>query len=95
MTSAGTVTTLSGFALDGKSFSIDGTVTLSGGNLATARFTRVALNRGDDVSVSVKRSGTGYAVDVSGEALDARALIKQFLSDSDTAARGRGRGRFR
>lgn len=92
MTSAGTVTTLSGFALDGKSFSIDGTVTLSGGNLATARFTRVALNRGDDVSVSVKRSGTGYAVDVSGEALDARALIKQFLSDSDTATKAAGPG---
>lgn len=92
MTSAGDVTTLSDFDLDGKSFSIDGSVALSGGSLSSARFTKVALNRGDDVSVSVKRSAKGYAVDVSGNALDARALIKQFMSDAGTATRDVGSG---
>ena len=92
MTSAGDVTTLSDFDLDGKSFSIDGSVALSGGSLSSARFTKVAMNRGDDVSVSVKRSAKGYAVDVSGDALDARALIKQFMSDAGTATRDVGSG---
>ncbi|WFP73869.1 DUF3971 domain-containing protein [Mesorhizobium sp. WSM4906] len=90
MAKSGSTTTLSDFALDGKSFSVDGDVTLVNGALSSARFSKVALNRGDDVAVSVKRSGKSYAVDVSGESLDARSLIKQFTSDVDTATKGAG-----
>ena len=92
MTKSGSTTTLSDFDLDGKSFSIDGDVTLVNGALSSARFSKVSLNRGDDVAVSVKRSGKSYAVDVSGDALDARSLIKQFTSDVDTATKGAGNG---
>ncbi|TPO10320.1 hypothetical protein FJ987_21205 [Mesorhizobium sp. CU2] len=92
MTKSGSTTTLSDFDLDGKSFSIDGEVNLVNGALSSARFSKVALNRGDDVAVSVKRSGKSYAVDVSGDALDARSLIKQFTSDVDTATKGAGNG---
>ncbi|UVK37264.1 DUF3971 domain-containing protein [Mesorhizobium sp. AR10] len=90
MTKSDSTTTLSDFNLDGKSFSIDGDVVLVNGALSTARFSKVTLNRGDDVAVSVKRSGKGYAVDVSGNALDARSLIKQFTSDVDTATKTTG-----
>lgn len=90
MAKSGSTTTLSDFALDGKSFSIDGNVTLVNGALSAARFSKVALNRGDDVAVSVKRAGKSYAVDVSGASLDARSLIKQFTSDVDTATKGAG-----
>jgi hypothetical protein len=90
MTRLDNSTRLTDFDLKGKSFSIDGSVELSGGSLSSARFTRVALNRGDDVAVSVKRSSKGYAVNVSGNALDARALIKQFLSDAETATKSVG-----
>ena len=90
MKKSGGTTTLSDFELDGKTFSIDGDVVLVNGALSTARFSKVALNRGDDVAVSVKRSGKGYAVDVSGNALDARSLIKQFTSDVDTATKTTG-----
>lgn len=90
MAKSGGTTTLSDFDLDGKSFSIDGDVTLVNGALTSARFSKVALNRGDNVAVSVKRSGKSYAVDVSGESLDARSLIKQFTSDVDTATKGAG-----
>lgn len=90
MAKSGGTTTLSDFNLDGKSFSIDGDVTLVNGALSSARFGKVALNRGDDVAVSVKRSGKSYAVNVSGEALDARSLIKQFTSDVDTATKTTG-----
>lgn len=90
MAKSGSTTTLSDFALDGKSFSIDGNVTLVNGALSAARFSKVALNRGDDVAISVKRAGKSYAVDVSGASLDARSLIKQFTSDVDTATKGAG-----
>ncbi|MER9303308.1 hypothetical protein [Mesorhizobium sp. M0496] len=90
MTKSGDTTTLSDFDLDGKTFSIDGSIVLVNGALSSARFSKVTLNRGDDVAVSVKRSGKGYAVDISGNALDARSLIKQFTSDVDTATKTTG-----
>ncbi|TPK90834.1 DUF3971 domain-containing protein [Mesorhizobium sp. B2-4-17] len=90
MTKSGDTTTLSDFNLDGKTFSIDGGIVLVNGALSSAKFSKVTLNRGDDVAVSVKRSGKGYAVNISGNALDARSLIKQFTSDVDTATKTTG-----
>ncbi|UVK53262.1 DUF3971 domain-containing protein [Mesorhizobium sp. AR02] len=90
MTKAGDTTTLSDFNLDGKTFSIDGSIVLVNGALSSAKFSKVTLNRGDDVAISVKRSGKGYAVDINGNALDARSLIKQFTSDVDTATKTTG-----
>ncbi|MDF3155694.1 DUF3971 domain-containing protein [Mesorhizobium sp. XAP10] len=90
MTKSGDTTTLSDFNLNGKTFSVDGSIVLVNGALSSARFSKVTLNRGDDVAVSVKRSGKGYAVDISGNALDARSLIKQFTSDVDTATKTTG-----
>ncbi|TIP87966.1 MAG: DUF3971 domain-containing protein [Mesorhizobium sp.] len=90
MAKSGDTTTLSDFDLNGKTFSIDGGVVLVNGALSSARFSNVKLNRGDDVAVSVKRSGKGYAIDISGSALDARSLIKQFTSDVDTATKATG-----
>ncbi|PDQ17364.1 hypothetical protein CN311_30455 [Mesorhizobium sanjuanii] len=90
MTKSGDTTTLSDFDLSGKSFSINGSVVLLKGGLSSARFSKVTLNRGDDVAVSVKRSGKGFAIDISGNALDARSLIKQFTSDVDTATKTTG-----
>jgi hypothetical protein len=92
MTTADKETRLSGFDLDGKTFAIDGSVVLSGGSLSSANFTKVRLNRDDDVTVSVKRSARGYAVNVSGDTLDARSLIKQFMSDAQTATKSVGSG---
>jgi hypothetical protein len=40
----------------------------------------------------VKRSSKNYAVTIRGDALDARSLIKQFTSDSDTAEKAAGSG---
>lgn len=92
MTGDGTAKTLSHFDLSGKSFGIEGRVQLDGDDLASATFDKVRLNRGDDVSVTVKRSSRNYAVTIRGDALDARSLIKQFTSDSDTAAKAAGSG---
>lgn len=90
MTTDGGRSTLSDFNLDGKTFAIKGDVTLANGSLSSARFAQVQLNRGDDVAVTIKRSGKGYAVQVKGNSLDARALIKQFMSDVDSATKSTG-----
>lgn len=75
------VSTLSDFKLAGQSFAINGAVTLADGNFSSARFGTVRLNRDDDVAVSIKRTGKSFAIDITGNALDARPLIKQFTSD--------------
>ncbi|MBA3446208.1 MAG: hypothetical protein H0T56_01125 [Pseudaminobacter sp.] len=85
-------TRLSDFSLKGKSFAIDGAATLSNGSLASARFTQVTLNRGDDVAVTVERSGKSYAVGISGSAFDARSLIKRMTSDAGLGAKTTGSG---
>ncbi len=90
MSGSGAATTLSRFELSGKSFQVSGTVALSNGRLTSADLDHVQLNRGDDVAVSVKRSGKGYGVTISGDALDARSLIKQFMSDKSAATDAAG-----
>ncbi len=86
MTTDGERSMLSDFRLDGKTFSLRGDVNVANGSLSSARFDKVQLNRGDDVSVNIKRAGKGFAVQVRGNALDARAMIKQVMADVDGAA---------
>lgn len=76
------VSTLSDFLLSGNSFTIAGKVILADGDLESARFTNVRLNRGDDVAVTIERKRSSYAVQVDGSAFDARSLVKQFTSDA-------------
>ena len=87
---------LSDFNLTGKSFGVDGSVTLVGRQPRVRRTSAsVRLNRGDDVAVSVKQSGKGYAVDINGESLDARSLVKQFTADTGTATKAAQQERLR
>ena len=69
-------TKLTGFKLDGKSFAISGDVTLVEGELTSAEFSSVQLNRGDDVRVSIDREGKGFDISIAGDALDVRSIIK-------------------
>jgi len=73
---------LSNFKLSGKTFAVEGSLTLAGGSLASARFGKVQLNRGDSVAVDVRRNGKAYAVSVNGPSLDARPIIKKLTSSS-------------
>lgn len=83
----GDVTRLAGFDLSGQSFGVAGDVTLSKGRLTEARFSRVALNRDDEVAVSIRQAGQRYAIDISGAAFDARSAIKLYLANTEEAAR--------
>jgi hypothetical protein len=81
MAQAEGVTRLEEFALSGSSFSVSGDVSLGSGGLSSARFSRVALNREDDVAVDITRRGEGYQIAVRGRSFDARALIKYILGN--------------
>lgn len=83
-------TTLRDFKLSGQTFAIEGEFVLLSGDLQSAKLGTVKLNRGDDVRVTIRRDGKGYDVDVAGASLDARSLIKTYLSDSESAAKATG-----
>jgi len=85
----GTTSTLENFKLSGKSFNVAGEIELAGNALSSARFDTAKLNRDDEVRLTIKRSGKGYAIDVKGDALDARALIKQFTADGTGSGKGK------
>lgn len=78
--------TLTDFVLKGESFAAQGALTIRKGELASARFDKARLNRGDDFSVTIERSGKGYAIAVRGAALDARSVLKRYLDTSKVAA---------
>ncbi|MBX3598926.1 MAG: hypothetical protein KF874_15285 [Rhizobiaceae bacterium] len=67
------------FELSGASFAIKGQLDVASGELKAARFSQFRLTRNDEVSVTIERSGKGYAIAVDGESLDARALVRQFV----------------
>jgi hypothetical protein len=90
MSKDGGTTKLSNFDLSGKSFGLEGDITLAKGGLSSASFGSVRLNRGDDVSLSIKRAGKGYTVAIKGRALDARSIIKRYLSDGEEEGSGGG-----
>lgn len=79
---------LSDINLSGDSFSLRGTASLVNGEIDTARFDDVKLNRDDQFDLSIDRQGRGYKLSVSGKRIDARSLIRQFLSDPDEASEG-------
>lgn len=78
---------LSGFHLDGPGFGAAGDLTVDGNGLASARFSRFALNRGDDASVSIQRKNAGFMISVNGKSLDARPFIRRL---EDFAGMGSG-----
>ncbi|PSM17914.1 DUF3971 domain-containing protein [Nitratireductor sp. StC3] len=81
----GASTRLSDFHLTGKSFAVDGEVVLENGSLARAEFGKVALNRGDQVALTIARRAGRYDIAINGKAFDARSVIKLYLSDTEQA----------
>ncbi len=77
--------TLSDFRLTGETFSLDGELRLAGGELVEARFGKVTLNRGDNISFSLSKQGRGYAIKVDGPAFDGRSIIKLYLAETEKA----------
>lgn len=90
MESDGGESRISDLKLAGATFAVQGSAIVSKSGLTRASFPRVRLNRNDDVAVSIERAGKGYSVKVRGESLDARALLKQVMSDGGVAPKSKG-----
>ena len=80
---------LDNFKLRGKSFAIDGDITLNNG-LSSARFDSVKLNRDDDAAVTIERKGKGFKINVTGNSLDVRAIVKLLKADPGDAPAANG-----
>src|SRR5690606_12303075 len=90
MKASGGRTELSDFSLRGETFAASGTVLLNEGGVERVRFPAMRLNRGDDFSLDVARSGAGYAVTVRGRSVDARSLVKLYARDAGTGGAAEG-----
>lgn len=86
----GETAVLDAFSLNGGPFGAEGRIAVDGKGLSQARFGSLRLNEGDSVSVDVRREGAGYAVDVEGQAVDARALIRHVRRQMQQSGEGGG-----
>lgn len=86
----GETAVLDAFSLTGGPFGAEGRIAVDGNGLSRARFGSLRLNEGDSVSVDVRREGNGYAVDVEGRAVDARALIRHVRRQMQQSGDGGG-----
>ncbi|MEK1887138.1 MAG: DUF3971 domain-containing protein [Phyllobacterium sp.] len=73
----GDTSTIKDLDVAGDTFRIQGDVKVVSGDLSSADFSNVKLNRGDDIAVKVARTQYGYRVDVKGDSFDARPLLNQ------------------
>ncbi len=78
------------FDLKGGTFRASGELKLVGGDLHEARFSRVMLNKGDEVSVDIQRRKGGYRVEATGARFDARALIRRFIENAKSTRTAKG-----
>lgn len=88
MTGENNALSLSDLTISGDGFRIAGAATLSGGRIAKAVFDRVELNRGDRFRLQIDRHNGGYKLDIHGEQIDARSIIRQVLAEPEAAKTG-------
>ncbi|MBO6719585.1 MAG: hypothetical protein JJ913_16640 [Rhizobiaceae bacterium] len=90
----GETVTLEDLKLNGDGFGGAGTLTVDERGLASARFGRIGFSPGDNIAMGIDRTGDTYMINVSGQKLDARFLIKEFasmqLASGGAAASGGG-----
>jgi len=71
----GGLTRLDDLRLSGDGFEATGALSIKGGQLASADFTKVVLSPRDNYRAKISRSGKGYKVALSGQSFDARPMI--------------------
>jgi hypothetical protein len=90
MDRSGDTTELTDFKLTGDGFGGTGSLTVDEDGLSRARFGALAFSPGDNIAIGIDRTGGSYKISVSGQALDARFLIKEFGSVLSGQAAGGG-----
>lgn len=73
-------TRISDFRLAGAGFSVVGNLDLDRRGITKAKFSKLVLNKGDNLKVSVLRTKRGYIINANGASYDARAIINQVLN---------------
>ncbi|MCV3764293.1 DUF3971 domain-containing protein [Rhizobium sp. TRM95796] len=86
MSSAQGVTTLDDFSLGGEGFGASGVLKLDKSGLLAADLKKIRLSPDDKFAVSLDRKGKGYAIAVTGDALDLRPLLSKLKDDNGAAA---------
>ncbi|MBZ9655621.1 DUF3971 domain-containing protein [Phyllobacterium lublinensis] len=81
--------TIKDLDISGDTFRLRGDVKVTKGDLTSADFSDVKLNRGDNIAVKVARTKYGYRADVNGEYFDARPLLNQ-ITDKKKKSSGGG-----
>lgn len=82
--SKGRNATIRDLRIDGKTFSVAGSISLVDDSVSSVEMSKVRLNRDDDFAMSMTRgSGGAMTISLRGAAMDARALIRQFSADRD------------
>lgn len=84
----GKVNQITDFELVGDGFGASGALRIDGDGLASAEFSRIALNRGDNAAATIRRQRGRYAIAVSGKSLDVRSVIRRFSRFTDGTAGG-------
>jgi hypothetical protein len=79
---------VSDFALSGSGFSVNGSLKIADGHLASASFPQVKLSSRDSFSADIERGAKGYQVDVDASAIDLRSLIKGIKDKARSSSTG-------
>ncbi|KAA0970553.1 hypothetical protein FPY71_08610 [Aureimonas fodinaquatilis] len=74
--SADNTTRLENMRLTGAGFSASGKAVLDGNGLQSAELTGLSLNPDDDVSLTARRSDSGYSLVITGKSFDARPILQ-------------------
>lgn len=93
MVETGDATRLDDIRLEGEGFSAVGSAVTDKAGLRSADLSQLALNSGDKARLKARRTDAGYAIDVSGEKFDARAILQDLKSTAGqdrTGKRARG-----
>lgn len=72
----GGVTRLRNLTVEGEGMAARGAVRVTKAGLAALDFSGVRLNRFDNFDIAVRRDGQRYLIDVTGESIDARSIIR-------------------
>ncbi|MCF6321694.1 MAG: hypothetical protein L3J32_08015 [Rhizobiaceae bacterium] len=76
---------ISNLKLRGKSFLMDGKLTIDKGGLKSANFPKVSLNNQDDLAVRIRRNNRAYTITANGDYFDGRVLVNKLFKQKGAA----------
>ncbi len=94
MINAKSVTKIDKLKLAGKGFAMKGNLVIDKKGVRSANIPSISLNKGDNLSVSIKRQKGAFQISASGKSFDGRGLVKK-LFHQDGVANEQGNATFK